>query len=391
MTARKILHIDLDAFFCSVEELEDPSLVGKPFAVGGKPGERGVVASCSYAARQRGVHSAMPTGQALRLCPDLIVLHGRHRLYGEKSDRVMEIISRLTPLVEQVSIDEAFADVSDLPQSGLSIAQKLQQDIQSETHLPCSIGVASNKLIAKVATDYGKGQHKGISPPRAITVVEPGKEAEFLAPLPVRALWGVGPKTEAELAKIGMHLIGDLSRENEKVFIKRFGKYGYDLIRRSKGIDDSPIITEHEAKSVSQEVTFDKDINNKKVLMDTLRSLTFQVGRRLRKSEVVGSTVRLKIRWPDFTTMTRQVTLSQPVDQDQLILQEAIAMFDNVWQEGKQVRLIGVGVSNLIPAFHQLPLWETKSDKERRLLEAVDEIQERFGRNAVQRGIKKEG
>ena len=234
MAFRKILHIDLDAFFCSVEELEDPSLIGKPFAVGGKPGERGVVSSCSYAARQMGVHSAMPTGMALRLCPDLVIISGRHRLYGEKSIQVMKILNRYTPLVEQVSIDEAFIDVSDLPESGLSIATKIQEIISTETQLPCSIGVASNKLIAKAATDFGKSQHKGISPPRAITVVEPGREAEFLAPLPVKALWGIGAKTEAELAKLGIMLIGELAQAEEAGWIRKFGKSGMDLVRRAR-------------------------------------------------------------------------------------------------------------------------------------------------------------
>lgn len=388
MAFRKILHIDLDAFFCSVEELEDPSLVGKPFAVGGKPGERGVVSSCSYAARQMGVHSAMPTGVALRLCPDLTIVPGRHRLYGEKSNLVMQILNRFTPLVEQVSIDEAFIDVSDLPESGLSIAQKIQQIIQTETQLPCSIGVASNKLIAKVATDFGKSQHKGISPPRAITVVEPGREADFLAPLPVKALWGIGAKTEAELAKLGIKIIGDLARVGETGLIRKFGKSGMDLVRRAQGLDESPVVIEHEIKSISQEITFDKDINEERLLKNSLRVLSSQVARRLRKAGMVGSTVRLKIRWPDFTTLTRQVTLDQPIDQDHLILEHITKLFYDVWQAGKEVRLIGVGVSNLSPAFHQLPLWDTTNEKERRLLKAVDEIQEKFGRNAVHRGLE---
>lgn len=389
MAFRKILHIDLDAFFCSVEELEDPSLIGKPFAVGGKPGERGVVSSCSYAARQMGVHSAMPTGMALRLCPDLVIISGRHRLYGEKSIQVMKILNRYTPLVEQVSIDEAFIDVSDLPESGLSIATKIQEIISTETQLPCSIGVASNKLIAKAATDFGKSQHKGISPPRAITVVEPGREAEFLAPLPVKALWGIGAKTEAELAKLGIMLIGELAQAEEAGWIRKFGKSGMDLVRRARGIDESPVIVEHEMKSISQEITFDKDINEERQLLNTLRLLSFQVARRLRKEGMVGSTVRLKIRWPDFTTLTRQVTLDQPIDQDHLILEHVTELFYGVWHAEKKVRLIGVGVSNLSPAFHQLPLWDTTNEKERRLLKAVDEIQEKFGRNAVHRGLEK--
>jgi len=193
MKPRKIMHVDLDAFFCSVEELLDPLLIGKPFAVGGQPGKRGVIASCSYAARQFGVHSAMPTGQALKLCPNLTIISGRHGEYRKRSDEVMAVLKRYTALVEEVSIDEAFLDLSDLPQSGLELAQEIQATIKRETKLPCSIGVATNKLVAKVATDYGKGLQRSNTPPCAITVVEPGKEAAFLAPLPVRALWGVVP------------------------------------------------------------------------------------------------------------------------------------------------------------------------------------------------------
>ncbi|PKN90544.1 MAG: DNA polymerase IV, partial [Chloroflexi bacterium HGW-Chloroflexi-7] len=200
---RKILHLDLDAFFCAVEELKDPSLAGKPFAVGGRAEHRGVISTCSYAARQFGVHSAMPTGQALKLCPSLLLISGRHGEYGEKSREVMDIVHQLTGLVEQVSVDEAFMDVTDLPEHGESIARRLQADVFEKTGLPCSIGVASNKLVAKIATDTGKARNKGCGYPRAILVVPNGGEAEFLAPLPVKAMWGVGPKMEKALNDAG--------------------------------------------------------------------------------------------------------------------------------------------------------------------------------------------
>ena len=193
--ARKILHIDLDAFFCSVEENKNPSLRGKPFAVGGRPDQRGVVASCSYAARKFGVRSAMPMARAMKLCPELIIVSGRHGEYGKISKQVMDYLGTLTPLIEQVSIDEAFLDLSDLPESGESLAKSIQKTIQEQYHLPCSIGVATNKLVAKIATDAGKAANRTDHSPQAITNVAPGMEAEFLAPLPAQALWGIGPKT----------------------------------------------------------------------------------------------------------------------------------------------------------------------------------------------------
>jgi DNA polymerase-4 len=231
--SRKILHLDLDAFFCAVEELRNPALQGKPFAVGGQPHERGVVASCSYAARRCGVRSAMPMARALRLCPELIIVSSRHGLYGDVSESVMERVRNLTPFVEQVSIDEAFMDVSELTEEAETIAQRLQITIRSDLNLPCSLGVASNKLVAKIANDVGKIAavknvgHSG--PPNAITVVPPGQEADFLAPLPVEMLWGVGPKTAARLAELNILTIGDLARWPDDELVRRFGKNGHDL------------------------------------------------------------------------------------------------------------------------------------------------------------------
>ena len=208
---RKILHLDLDAFFCSVEELLDPSLKGKPFAVGGNPQGRGVVSSCSYAARKFGVHSAMPMARALSLCPELIVIHHRHGLYSEYSNKVMDILRSHTPLFQQVSIDEAFLDVSDLPKPAGAIAREIQERVDREVHLPCSLGVATNKLVAKVANDFGKSQVKSGQAPRQITIVPPGEEAAFLAPLDIQSLWGIGPKTSQKLHGQGIHTIGQLA------------------------------------------------------------------------------------------------------------------------------------------------------------------------------------
>jgi len=386
MAVRKIIHLDLDAFFCAVEELDHPELAGKAFAVGGRAGERGVIASCSYPARRKGVHSAMPTGQALRLCPELILVQGRHGRYGEKSDRVMDILKTYTPLMEQVSIDEAFLDVTDLSQPSELIAREIQAKVAVETRLPCSLGVAANKLVAKIATDTGKARSKGDTYPRAITVVQPGKEAEFLAPLPTKAMWGVGPKTEQSLAKLGIHTLGELAACSEDFMLKRFGKHGPELIWSARGIDNSAVVVEYEAKSISQEITFDKDTSDLVFLRQTLRQLSAQVGYRLRQSETLAGVVRIKLRWSDFSTHTRQVSIDPPTDQDGVIYSLANELMMSMWEGSRQVRLLGVGTSDFKEQSRQLGLWETPNDKERRLLSALDNLRERYGRDAVQRG-----
>jgi DNA polymerase-4 len=384
---RKILHMDLDAFFCSVEELRDPTLKGKAFAVGGMAGKRGVISTASYAARKYGVHSAMPTGQALRLCPDLILVSSWHSDYGEASQRVMAVVNDLTPLVEPLSIDEAFMDVSDLPETPLQIARGLQSRINLATRLPCSIGAASNKLVAKIANDFGKHQHKDPTPPKAITIVEPGKEKEFLAPLPINALWGVGPKTEERLKHLGISTIGDLAAIEMDEMLKMFGKSGLDLAERARGLDTRPVQVEHTAKSISQEVTFEKDVSEREYLEKTIKRLSSQVGSQLRKQGFTAKTIRLKIRWANFETHTRQVSLASPSDHDSVITDSALNMFRLVWPEGKKVRLIGVGTSQLSNQPVQLNLLDSATEKEGRLLRSVDELRERFGENIVQRGF----
>jgi DNA polymerase-4 len=386
MGERKILHLDLDAFFCAVEERRRPDLRGKPFAVGGRPNERGVISSCSYSARQYGVHSAMPTARALKLCPDLILVTPEHHAYHEASVQVMEILNQLTPLVEQISIDEAFMDVSDLPQSGLELAKILQASIFEKTGLPCSIGVATNKLVAKIATNIGKSTHRASSPPRAILVVSPGEETAFLAPLPVRELWGVGPKMSAHLVELGITTIGELAKMPETWMVKQFGKWGYEMSQHARGMDDRPIELLREAKSISQEVTFDRDIAEQKRLEDTLLELSTQVGYRLRKDGLNGSTVRIKLRWPDFSSHTRQLTLQQSTDQDGIIFNVARQLFHSLWQPGRAVRLLGVGVSGLSNQVYQMSLWDGSNEKERRLLAALDALRQRYGEEAVQRG-----
>ena len=388
--SRKVLHLDLDAFYCAVEEQRDPALRGKPFAVGGRPEERGVVSSCSYAARKFGVRSAMPMSRAVRLCPSLIVVPARHKAYGEVSRQVMERLHALTPLVEQISIDEAFLDVSDLSEPGEVIARRLQEVIRDEFGLPCSLGVAANKLVAKIASDVGKAAAHSGGPPNAIQVVPSGQEVEFLAPLPVMMLWGVGPKTATRLEELGIKTMGDLARWPEADLARRFGKVGHELSRHARGLDDRPIVTTREAKSISQETTFVRDIRDGVLLRRTLRSLADQVGRRLRQEGLSGTTVKLKIRWPDFTTPTRQTTLQQPTDQDDVIYTVALKLFEQIWKTSQPVRLIGVGVSGLGPRSRQLGLWETDAARAERLQAAVDKLRERFGEQAVKRASELE-
>jgi DNA polymerase-4 len=384
--SRLILHLDLDAFFCAVEETRNPELRGRPFAVGGKPDERGVVSSCSYAARQYGVRSAMPMGRAVRLCPGLMIVPPRHRLYSEVSKQVMARLRELTSLVEQISIDEAFLDITDLGESPERLARRLQAGIRDELGLPSSIGIAPNKLVAKIATEVGKKAAKGGEPPFGITIVPAGEEAAFLAPLPTEMLWGVGPKTAKRLAELGIHTIGDIARWPESELIRLFGENGRDLTWRARGQDDRPVVTEHEIKSISQETTFTRDVRDDKALQKTLLELSAQVGRRLRKSGLAGTTVKLKIRWPDFTTMTRQTTLAHATDQDDEIGEVALDLMRAVRKSGQAVRLIGVGVSGLGPPIRQLALWDVKSEKSRKLQEAVDELQEKYGQGVINRG-----
>jgi DNA polymerase IV len=384
---RQIIHLDLDAFFCAVEEKRDPSLVGKPFAVGGKPDQRGVVASCSYAARISGVHSAMPMAKAIRICSDLIIVSSHYQTYSLASKQVMERLREVTPWVEQISIDEAFLDVTDSSESAEILGKHLQDRIHNDLNLPCSLGLATNKLIAKIANDVGKSSSVGCNPPRAFTVVPPGEEAEFLAPLPAKMLWGIGPKTAARLAEIGIHTIGDLARVPTADLNNRFGKHGWEMSRRAKGIDERPIVTSYSPKSFSNETTYPRDTAIETDLKHTLSKLSLRVTKQLKKARLYGSTIKIKLRWSDFTTITRQITLSNPTDDSAIICLSAEQLFDKTWQPGRPVRLLGVGISNLADKTHQPGLWDSSAVKEQRLFDILDDIHERFGNHAIQRGL----
>jgi DNA polymerase-4 len=370
---RTIIHVDLDAFYCAIEEQRDPALQGKPFAVGGQPGERGVVASCSYAARQFGVRSAMSMARARALCPQLLIVPSRHSDYRTASAQVMERLRAVTPLVEQLSIDEAFldvtallspGDVSDLHQSHCEqdaniarvLAEQVQYCIKHELGLSCSVGVASNKMVAKIATDYGKAAIKTGQSPGAVCVVPPGEEATFLAPLPVSALWGVGPKTEAHLAGLGISTIEQIAQRSPRELIQRFGSHGYDLWLHSCGIDKREIVTERESKSISSETTFVQDVEEWDELHHVLQEQAAEVAHHLQRQHLQATTVKIKLRWSDFTTPTRQTTLPYPTAKQDVIEEAAIQLLRQLWHRQQPVRLLGVGVSGLSPV-RQLSLW----------------------------------
>jgi DNA polymerase-4 len=330
----------------------------------------------------------MPMSQALRTCPDLIVISHHHGEYGKISDQVMARLDDLSPLVEQISIDEAFVDISDVLEDPLTVARRVQGRINTELGLPCSIGIASNKLMAKIATEVGKKSSVKGQPPNAIRIVPTGNEAAFLAPLPVDMLWGVGPKTRVKLAGFGIKTIGDLARRPPADLMRWFGENGLDLSRRACGVDDSPVVTEHETKSVSQETTFVRDVSDDRELAATIRHQSAQVGHRLREASIAGTTVRIKLRWPDFTTLTRQVTLPQPTDQDEEIYAEAVKLLNKVRAKGKAVRLIGVGVSGLGTPLRQMELWGADIEKSRKLQVALDKIRAKYGKKSILRGKK---
>ncbi len=385
---RIIAHLDLDAFFCAVEELYTPTLRGKPFAVGGSPEGRGVVASCSYPARMRGVHSAMPMAQAIRLCPNLQIIPHRFGAYTKASRKVMEKIHAISDLVEQISIDEAFFDLSNKADAE-QIARNLQLDIYQTLRLPSSIGIASNKLVAKIANDFGKAKKRDGTPPRAFTLVPAGEEAAFLAPLSVTKLWGVGPKTAARLAEISITTIGELAQQDELKMLQRFGQNGYEITRRARGIDNRTIVTEREIKSISQETTFNSDKSDGYELRQVLRKLSEKVCKRLQDRRLVARTVKIKLRWSDFTTLTRQVTLQAHTNESEILIRAAEQLFDNHWLKGRAVRLIGMGVSGLEEAQQQIGLWDQDWEKERHVEDALSEIKSRFGKDVIKRGIRK--
>ncbi len=349
---RVIAHLDLDAFYAAVEVLENPDLTDKPILVGGRPESRGVVATASYVAREYGVHSAMPMYQAVRLCPEAIVLPPQFDLYRRYSRRVMAILHEATPLVEKISIDEAYLDLTgqvDLWEEAVPLARRLQEQVRDGVGLSASLGVATNKLVAKIASDHDK--------PGGLTVVHPGREAAFLAPLPVRVIWGIGPVTAEKLAQMGVTTVGDLAQLSGQELAIRFGEHGAAMASRARGIDRRPVVTEHERKSVSRETTFDRDLKELMALKKQLWKLSRSVAQRLGRADVVAGTVTIKLRYDDFETLTRQMSLDVPTADDVRIYRAALVLLKQAWDRERPVRLLGVGGSDLRRPTGQIPLF----------------------------------
>ena len=348
---RAIMHLDLDAFFCSVEVLRDPSLAGKPIVVGGRSENRGVVAAASYPARKFGIHSAMPMIEASRRCKDLIVISSQHGLYKMYSKVIMGILRAQSPIIQQVSIDEAYLDLSDEVNEWIEateIARKIQLRISRDIGLSASVGIATNKMIAKIASDFQK--------PNGLTVVLPGSEVDFLNPLPVKKIPGIGPKANERLAKYGIYTVEDMSVIPEAKLKQRFGKLGEAMSRWSKGSDDRPVHEDHETKSISTERTFSKNLEDQGELIDVIEKLSFKVGEQLKKKKFMAATITVKFRYADFTTYTRQHTLSEPVDDGMEIFKIARILLVKNWIPGEPVRLLGVGGSHFSEPHGQLSL-----------------------------------
>jgi DNA polymerase-4 len=320
----------------------------------------------------------MPTSRALRLCPGLRVVRPRHALYARMSEKVMGLLRDSAPAVEPISIDEAFLDVSDDPRPGQAAAEALRAAIAGQFSLPTSWGVATNKLVAKIATEVGK--------PGGLIVVPPGEEARFLAPLPVQMLWGIGPKARERLEGFDIRTVGDLAASEPAWLEAQFGSAGTELAARALGSDDRPVEESREARSMSSETTYARDIADGAALRRTLQELSDSLGARLREAGLAGTTVRLKLRWADFTTITRQTSLDQPTDQDGEIYRSAVGLLERGWKSGRPVRLIGVAVAQLGPKLRQLSLFDQTWQADEKLLAAIDSIRGRYGANALRRG-----
>ena len=384
---RAILHIDMDAFYASVEEREQPGLVGRPVIVGGSPSGRGVVSAANYAARQFGIHSAMPMARAVRLCPEAVCLPVRMQLYAAVSHQIREIFHRYTPLVEPLSLDEAFLDVTlseRLFGSAETIAHSIKEAIRDELSLVASVGIAPNKFIAKIASDLDK--------PDGFVEVKADEIQAFLGPLPVSRVWGVGKATGKELARLGITTIRQLRQQSEQVLLDRFGKFGSHLWHLANGIDERPVVSDAEAKSISNETTFDTDIGQRDTLQAWLMELTEQVCWRLRQHELYGRTVQIKLRFPDFSTITRSHTLAEATQQTSQVWQAALELFNKAMEkESRPLRLVGVGVSGLGDKAHrpqvQADMFEQPNDtRQSQLDDVADAIKSRFGSDGIRRG-----
>jgi DNA polymerase-4 len=381
---RWILHVDMDAFFAAVEQRDHPELRGKPVIIGADPqggSGRGVVSTCSYEARKFGVHSAMPVSRAYRLCPNGIFVPPNGRLYREVSHAVFEIFNRFSDMVEPISVDEAFIDVTGslaLFGSAEKIARQIKQQIHDEQGITASVGIAPNKYLAKIASDLEK--------PDGLVIVDADAIDAFLAPLDIKRLWGAGEKTVERMRAAGINTIGDLARLSEDLLDKKFGKMGRHFYRLAHGLDERPVEGGHEAKSVSNEMTFGEDTFDTELIERTLFRLCEKVGYRLRQDNLRGRTIHLKLRYEGFDTITRNRTLDHNTNATQTIYEVVSELFHKNYQKSRKVRLLGAGVSGFDekPGV-QLSLFDQKKDDLSPIDLLEDQIKKRFGKDAAVR------
>lgn len=377
---RIFAHVDMDAFYASVEIRDDPSLIGKPVVVGGSSQGRGVVSAASYEARKYGIHSAMPMARAEKLCPALVRIWGSHSKYKDASDIIMDIFRSYSPVIEPLSLDEAFIDLTGT--TGLhgppeQIAPRIKADILAATRLVASVGVAPVKFVAKIASDYDK--------PDGLVIVQPGTVDSFLRPLAIKRLWGVGPKTQEALTAIGIRTIGDLAEMERKTLVSRFGQHGEHLSRLARGEDHRDVVTDWDAKSYSHEHTFGEDQTDVDRLESVMLEESHKVARRMRKDGVTGRIVQIKLRYHDFHTLTRRTTVTAATVDVERIYKTALWLFREAWN-GEPVRLIGVGLSGIqAQAGEALDLFTSPQHQERKrkLVDTIDELESRFGKGAV--------
>lgn len=374
---RAIIHIDMDAFYASVEQRDDPKLKGKPVIVGGHP-QRGVVLAASYEVRPFGVRSAMPMGRAVKLAPKAIVVPPRFDAYVDASEAVFRIFERYTPLIEPLSLDEAFLDVTGsqaLFGDPVSLAKRIRREISDELHLPASAGIAEVKFVAKIASDSGK--------PAGQKVVEPGTSKAFLAPLPVSRLWGVGPKTEEVLLRLGLKTIGDVANKDLEWLTKNLGSSAQHFWELSNAIDPRVVVPDREARSIGAQDTFDEDLLGEEALAPHLHGQALRVGRRMRKAGLKGRVVQLTVKYDDFQSITRRKTLETPTDDGQVLYREARALLSKA-DLSRKIRLTGVSAQDLVGLNEQLGLFAPEAPpKNDKLNAALDQITKKFGTKAV--------
>ncbi len=381
--SRLVLHIDMDAFFAAIEQSDHPEWKGKAVIVGADPKGgrgRGVVSTCSYEARVHGVRSAMPVSKAYALCPHAVYVYPRGSRYAEVSRQIMRLLGTYSPDIQQLSVDEAFLDITSTQRlfgGAEALAHKIKADILATTRLTCSIGIAPNKFIAKIASDLRK--------PDGLVIVSAGEEQRFLAPLEISRLWGVGPKTRPVMLRLGIKTIGDLTRFSCDALIKRLGPSGLHFWRLANGLDERPVVEEAEAKSISRETTFEVDCGDEEVLRATLFYLCDDLCYDMRRHDLTGRTVTLKIRLEDFSTFTRSITLKQPTHSSEELFQHVRKLFMAFDRQGQRVRLIGAALSNLQQGEAQMELFAGNDDRKDKLDRVMDDVRKKFGASAIQR------